>query len=243
MRRHNGISPRRRQPQTCISMQEATQQVFDFNVPVNHFVLSHKRWDTRADGKVFWQYTAKIKNGEAWITLDSAIRRNESVKKAASKQRLKNPEKHKFQNEQWRTKNREKHRQNARDYYQNNKSHANEVKRKRRMERRNSDPFYAFMEGVRSQINRAFRNKNYSKNSKTKDILGCGWDELSRHIESQFVSGMGWFNRSKWHVDHIIPLASAKTMDDVVRLNHYTNLQPLWAMDNLKKGAIMPAII
>ena len=221
-------------------MQEATQQVFDFNSPVNTFVSRHKRWDARADGKVFWQYTRNIKSQEQWVTLDSAIRLNESVKKAASKQRLKNPEKHKLQNKQWREKNREKHRQNARDYYKNNKSHATEVKRKRRMERRHSDPLYAFKEGVRSQVLRAFRDKNYTKTSRTKEILGCEWDDLSRHMESQFVSGMGWFNRSEWHVDHIIPLASAKTMDDVVRLNHYTNLQPLWAMDNLKKGARMP---
>jgi hypothetical protein len=218
-------------------MQEDKQQVFDFNESVNHFILRRKRWDTRADGRVFWQYTDKLKSKELWVTLDSAIRLNESVKKAASKQRSKNPEKHKLQNKQWRTKNKEKHRQNARDYYQNNKLHANEVKRKRRMERRFLDPLYAFKEGVRSQVNRAFRDKNYTKNSKTKEILGCEWSDLSRHIESQFVDGMGWNNRNEWHVDHIVPLASAKTMEDIVLLNHYTNLQPLWALDNLKKGA------
>ena len=47
---------------------------------------------------------------------------------------------------------------------------------------------------------------------------------------------MNWENRGLWHIDHIIPLATAKTEDEIIRLNHYTNLQPLWAIDNLKKG-------
>ena len=224
-------------------MQEATQQVFDFNGPVNTFVLKHKRGDVRADGKVFWQYTRNIKSGEAWITLESAIKRKGSDRKAASKQRFKNPEKHKLLNKQWREGNKERHRQNAKDYYHNNKSHANEVKRKRRIIRRHSDPLYAFKEGVRSLVLRAFKNKNYTKSSQTHEIIGCEWADLSRHIESQFVDGMGWFNRSEWHVDHVIPLASAKSLDDIIRLNHYTNLQPLWAIDNLKKGSQMPKAI
>ncbi len=46
---------------------------------------------------------------------------------------------------------------------------------------------------------------------------------------------MSWNNRSEWHIDHKIPLASAKTKEDVIRLGHYTNLVPLWSVDNLKR--------
>ena len=56
------------------------------------------------------------------------------------------------------------------------------------------------------------------------------------HLEKQFAIGMSWENRSEWHIDHIIPLSSAKTEDEVYKLCHYTNLQPLWAEDNLKKS-------
>ena len=69
-------------------------------------------------------------------------------------------------------------------------------------------------------------------------IIGCDWEELKHHIESQFQDGMSWDNWSKdgWHIDHIIPLASATNEDEMYKLNHYTNLQPLWSVDNLHKG-------
>ncbi len=61
--------------------------------------------------------------------------------------------------------------------------------------------------------------------------VGCTKEEFKAHIESQFVEGMSWDNWTKdgWHIDHIIPLSRGGT-------NHYTNLQPLWAIDNLSKG-------
>lgn len=77
----------------------------------------------------------------------------------------------------------------------------------------------------------------YSKRSKTTDLLGCDFKQLKSHLESKFTNGMNWDNYGKWHIDHIIPIASAKTEDEIVALNHYTNLQPLWAEDNIRKGA------
>jgi hypothetical protein len=69
-------------------------------------------------------------------------------------------------------------------------------------------------------------------------IVGVSPNELKRHLESKFTEGMTWNNRGYfgWHIDHIIPLWSAK--DDDSKLNslcHYTNLQPLWRKDNLNK--------
>jgi len=60
---------------------------------------------------------------------------------------------------------------------------------------------------------------------------------LKKHIEKQFTKGMSWKNQGDWHIDHIMPLASANTIEETIRLCHYTNLQPLWALDNLEKGA------
>lgn len=222
-------------------MQEATQLLLEFKAEVNTFVWRWRRWDVRADGKVFWQYTPNLKAKESWVTWESAIRLNESIKKAASKQRAKNPEKHKLFNKRWRERNQDRHNQNAKDYYQKNKKHANEVKRKKRAARRKEDPLYAFECNIRALVSQSFRDRGYSKTSKSQEIIGCNWESLKSYIECQFVNGMRWDNRNKWHIDHIVPLASAKTPEDVVRLNHYSNLRPLWAIDNLKKGARMPS--
>ena len=47
------------------------------------------------------------------------------------------------------------------------------------------------------------------------DILGCTWEELVVHLESKFDNGMTWSNRGEWHIDHIIPMSSAKNVEEV----------------------------
>ena len=90
---------------------------------------------------------------------------------------------------------------------------------------------------LRSRIWAACVAKKYRKPKSTIAILGATVDEVRAHLEAQFREGMSWENYGKWHIDHIIPLASAKDLDEIVRLCHYTNLQPLWAEENLRKGA------
>ena len=68
------------------------------------------------------------------------------------------------------------------------------------------------------------------------EMLGCTPEELRDHLQSQFTEGMTLENHGEWHIDHIIPLASANTEEEIVKLCHYTNLQPLWAEDNLSKS-------
>jgi hypothetical protein len=77
-----------------------------------------------------------------------------------------------------------------------------------------------------------------NKSHRTFEIIGCTPIELVEHLEQKFVSGMCWDNHGKhgWHIDHIIPLSSAKNKEELYRLCHYTNLQPLWAIDNIKKN-------
>ena len=57
-------------------------------------------------------------------------------------------------------------------------------------------------------------------------------------MENQFIDGISWENYGEWHIDHIIPLSTSKSIEEINRLCHYTNLQPLWAFDNLSKGGI-----
>ena len=68
------------------------------------------------------------------------------------------------------------------------------------------------------------------------DALGCTSLELKQHLELKFTEGMNWDNYGRWHVDHIKPISLATTEQEAIQLSHYTNLQPLWAEDNLKKS-------
>ena len=99
------------------------------------------------------------------------------------------------------------------------------------------NPVAAMKARLRSRIRRAFRLAGYGKDSSTHEMLGCSFEKLKDHIERQFLNGMSWGNRSKWHIDHIVPLATAKNIADMERLNHYSNLRPMWAADNLAKGS------
>ena len=74
------------------------------------------------------------------------------------------------------------------------------------------------------------------KNKKTEEILGCVFVFIKNYLESKFIDGMSWDNRNLWHIDHIVPLSSAKTATQILKLNHFSNLRPLWAKDNLSKG-------
>jgi len=194
-----------------------------------------KRWMVRADGKVFWQYN---KGAERWVTWESALRNHENLKAAAKRQREANPEKLKLLHKQWRNANRDRHRENARRWGKRNRERCNELKRIRNAKRRKTDPAYAMMVRLRSRTTKAFREQGYTKKSKTRKILGADLETVRFHIECQFRDGMGWHNRNDWHIDHIVPLAHAKSEDDLIKLCHYTNLQPLWAEDNLRKGAM-----
>lgn len=100
-----------------------------------------------------------------------------------------------------------------------------------------NDPLFALKSRIRTLIYVSISRSKYIKPSKTAQILGCTFEELKVHLEKQFVEGMNWENRSLWHIDHIIPVSSAKTEEELIRLNHFSNLQPLWAVDNLAKGA------
>jgi hypothetical protein len=117
---------------------------------------------------------------------------------------------------------REKNRENYNKYYR---------------ERRKKDFLFKLQGNLRSLTASAFRNKGYTKKTKTQNILGVDWVTVKVNIERQFTKDMNWSNYGEWHIDHIIPLASANTEEELKKLCHYSNLQPLWAFDNLIKSA------
>jgi hypothetical protein len=99
-----------------------------------------------------------------------------------------------------------------------------------------TDPLFRLKENTRKLINYGFYNKRLSKQHKTNDILGCTYQEFKDYIEKQFLPGMNWDNRELWHLDHILPVSLGENEEEITALNHYTNFQPLWAEDNIRKG-------
>ena len=151
------------------------------------------------------------------------LENKEKISKKAKKYRLNNKEKIKQAGRQYQIKNKEK-------IYKYLVSYA---KRKRE-----EDPIYRFNKNTRALIYKSFKrgDNDFKKNNNTENILGCSIEEFKHHLESQFTEGMILDNYGEWHLDHIIPISSAKTEEEIIKLNHYTNFQPLWSEDNLKKG-------
>jgi hypothetical protein len=142
--------------------------------------------------------------------------------------------------DKYRAENREKLNEAQREYQKLNIDARREYSREYWKRRAKQDPMCALKSLVRRRVLFAFSNHGYPKDSNTSEMLGCDYATLKHHLESQFTPGMTWGNRGEWHIDHRIPLASASNESELIGLCHYTNLQPLWAKDNLSKGAKMP---
>ena len=122
------------------------------------------------------------------------------------------------------------------NYSKNNQEWQKEYINKYMRNRMKIDPLFKLQSVLRSRINNAFKSSTWDKNTKTHLTLGCDYLTAFKHLERKFTIGMNWENQGEWHIDHVIPLSSATTKEELIKLCHYTNLQPLWAFDNLSKG-------
>ena len=125
------------------------------------------------------------------------------------------------------------------EYYKLNGKKLN----KARYQRNKDNPLYKIGHSLRSSIRRSLFTISESKSSRTTEILGCSIDELKLHLESQFEPWMEWGNygnpedgiyepNKTWDIDHIIPISTAITPEDVLKLNNFNNLQPLCSYHN-----------
>lgn len=139
--------------------------------------------------------------------------------------------------------NKEYNRERIRNWYGENpekrkiyRENYKPRKRERRKERRENDIIFNLVNRLRGRLYKYLKVNQIRKTNRTFDIVGCTPEYLKEHLEKQFVSGMSWENRDEWHIDHIIPLSSANSEEELYKLCHYTNLQPLWAEENIKKS-------
>ena len=168
-------------------------------------------------------YQKTLKQQREWRTKNP-----EWVKSINSKNYLKNKDYNRKRVNKWYNENPEKRK----EYRENYKPR----KQERMKERRDTDPIFNLTNRIRCRLIKYLTILNITKKNKTFEIVGCSPQKLKEHLEKQFVDGMTWENRNKWHIDHIIPLSSAKTEEELYKLCYYTNLQPLWVEENLKKS-------
>jgi hypothetical protein len=116
------------------------------------------------------------------------------------------------------------------------KDRLKEYKRLYKINKKATDPLFKIKENLRRRTLKAFKTKGWVKSGGTETLLQGTYDEVFNHIEGLFTEGMTWNNQGRWHIDHIIPLASAKTQEEIIKLFNYKNLQPLWAIDNILKS-------
>jgi len=162
---------------------------------------------------------------------------------------------------QWRSSKRSILNQKSKEYQETHKEEKKEYDKNYRLE--NIDKINSYLEDNKDMINK--RSNIYSKNKRKVDInfkisqsirnrigkflnrdksyssvteLGCSINELRNHLESKFLDNMSWDNYGKWHIDHISPLSKFDLTkpDEFKKACHYSNLQPLWALDNIKKS-------
>jgi hypothetical protein len=141
-----------------------------------------------------------------------------------------------YSQKEYRSISKDKKAAYQKEYRQKNKDHIRNYSKDYRTVRKKKDPLYRAILNMRSRLSVFVKSVHINKNDSTKQLIGCSIAHLKNHLEEQFLPGMSWSNYGDWHIDHKIPLSSAKSEKALVLLSHYSNLQPLWAIDNLSKG-------
>jgi hypothetical protein len=186
---------------------------------------------------------SKDKKGkdELYCKCKSCVKEYNKVYRENNKEKIKLIDKEYYKN------NSEKLKNNRKEYYINNKEKHNEYSKEYMRKRLKSDLLFKLTANIRCLIKNSIKTKGYRKNTKTESILGCSFEEFKLHLESKFEHWMRWSNHGMyngelnygWDIDHILPCSSAKNEEEIIKLNHYTNLQPLCSHVNryIKKVA------
>lgn len=143
---------------------------------------------------------------------------------------------------EYKIKNKDKIKEYEKEYRKKSdvRKRINKQSIERNKIRKIKDPIFKLKVSIRSSISNNFRRNGFKKSLKTEEIIGCSFIDFKLYLESKFENWMNWGNKGLysgdfkygWDIDHIIPLSSADTEEDLISLNHYTNLQPLCSKIN-----------
>lgn len=157
----------------------------------------------------------------------------------------KNKETNKEYQKEYHEKNKDIVNKKHREYYQENKTIIKKYTAKYQKKQREINSLFKLRQNISTLIRQSITRNGFKKTSKSAEILGCTFEEFNSHIESKWESWMNWNNygnpkdgvlepNKTWDIDHIIPLSSATCEADIIKLNHFTNLQPLCSYTNRK---------
>lgn len=151
----------------------------------------------------------------------------------------KNLEHRLLQNKLYYYANHEKQKEVKNTWKKNNPELVRAINNAWEKNKRKEDKFWACKKALRTRFLGALSGRKKS-NSTLKLVGKDSWEEFKLYVELHWKEGMSWYNygsaKDCWVIDHIKPLASAKTLEELEKLQHYTNLQPLWSIENLQKG-------
>jgi hypothetical protein len=147
-------------------------------------------------------------------------------------------EERKKYNKQYNIDNKERILEYKKQYHQEHREHENEYAKKMHAIKKVSDKKYVLRIRMRNLIKHSFERQGYSKNSHTYEIIGTDYESFYNHLIQTFLNNYGyeWDGKEEVHIDHIKPLSSAKTEEEIIKLCNYKNLQLLKAKDNLEKS-------
>lgn len=152
--------------------------------------------------------------------------------------RKKNPGKRREEKKRWREKYPEKRREERKRWKAKNPDLMKQYKRKSVISKLETDPVYRVIVALRKRTRNFLKSLDVAKKGSSVEFIGLNNIDFRQYIEDKFIDGMSWDNYGVkgWHIDHIIPLSSATTEEEAYKLCHYTNLQPLWAEENIRKS-------
>lgn len=197
------------------------------------------------------RYHYKNKDARLAASRDWKVNNNSSQKEYRKLFYQRNKDAEKVNNQIWIKNNLEKYKkiksESDKKWRENNseklklRRSTKEYKEKRNArarERHKNDIQYAIDKRLRNLLNQAIRLYSGTKQCSVDKLIGCSIQDLKNYLESLFKDGMNWNNKHLWHIDHILPCSSFDLTNIVEQQKcfHYTNLQPLWAKENLMKS-------
>lgn len=211
--------------------------------------LNYQKCSSCGSIKSVYEFSFRKDNGQYYKTCKQCARdgnarwRNKNIehcRKKALAHYHTNKDRHKKSHKEWKKKNPDYYLNYMRIWRDKNREKLRKRQREYSRKKYNEDENYRIRMLLGGRMRRVLKQNKIYKQNTTFELLGCALQEFKNHIESQFTDSMSWefFNNGEIHIDHIRPCCTFDLTSEAAlrKCFHYTNLQPLWAIDNYRKA-------